>query len=99
MRDVIVLDIVLPNNSFCPSSLTLMRCRLSTRRISLRSLALAAFGALAPVAAALAQASITGRVTDAANGQPIVGVQIMVAGRAYSGRSGADGNYAIRNVA
>ena len=75
-----------------------MRCRLSTRSV-LRSLALAALGAFAPVAAAAAQGSITGRVTDASNSQPVVGAQIMVAGRAYSGRTGADGSYSIRGVA
>ena len=75
-----------------------MRCRLSTRTV-LRSFALAALGAIAPFAVATAQqATITGRVTDAANGQPIVGVQIMVAGRSYGGRTGADGNYSIRSV-
>lgn len=73
-----------------------MRCRLSTRSV-LRSLALAALGLLAP-AVAVAQGSITGRVTDAANNQPVVGAQIMVAGRAYNGRTGSDGSYSIRGV-
>lgn len=42
--------------------------------------------------------TITGRVTDAASGQPLVGAQMIVAGTNLGTLTNADGQYAIRNV-
>jgi len=54
----------------------------------------------APVLRALEaqQASITGRVTDAATGQPIAGAQISIVGTQVGTQSNGDGYYTIRNV-
>jgi TonB-linked SusC/RagA family outer membrane protein len=49
-------------------------------------------------AAAAQQAVLSGRVTDAANGQPIGAVQIVLAGTNIGTQTNADGYYTIRNA-
>jgi len=67
----------------------------------LQTLALAAFLAAGAAAAAWAQATqgtITGRVTDAATGAPIVAAQINILGTSAGTQANADGQYTIRGL-
>jgi len=67
----------------------------------LRRWAFAALGVLAAGNTAIAQSAtgtITGRVTDAANGVPMVGVSIRVIGTQIGSQTGDDGRYTIRGV-
>jgi len=66
-----------------------------------RRWALAALGLLTAGQIAAAQAatgSITGRVTDAANGVPMVGVSVRVTGTQIGSQTGDDGRYTIRGI-
>lgn len=74
---------------------------MRTRRV-VRSLVLATL--LVPLAAAVAaveaqQGTITGRVTDAASGQPVSAVQVNVVGTNLGAQTNAEGQYSIRAVA
>ncbi|HEX4936882.1 MAG TPA: SusC/RagA family TonB-linked outer membrane protein [Gemmatimonadaceae bacterium] len=67
----------------------------------MRALALfASFALLAPpmVGAQGQQGSITGRVTDAATGQPIAAAQVAVVGTNLGTQTNTDGQYTIRGV-
>ncbi|HEX6048610.1 MAG TPA: carboxypeptidase-like regulatory domain-containing protein, partial [Gemmatimonadaceae bacterium] len=68
----------------------------------LRSFAGAAFlGTLVAAAAAAQtpqQGSITGRITDAATGQPVSAAQVNVAGTTLGAQANQNGEYAIRGV-
>jgi TonB-linked SusC/RagA family outer membrane protein len=44
------------------------------------------------------QTAVSGRVTDAATGQPVVGAQVMVAGSNLGTQTNSNGNYTIRGV-
>src|SRR5262245_26888853 len=44
------------------------------------------------------QTAITGRVTEAGSGNPVVGAQIMVVGSNLGAQSNANGNYIVRGV-
>jgi TonB-linked SusC/RagA family outer membrane protein len=71
------------------------------QRSAVHSCVLAALLGVSAVDAARAQSaqgSITGRVTDAATGQPIAAVQLIVLGTAAGAMTGADGQYTIRAV-
>ena len=71
------------------------------RRAEWRRWALAIVGVVAAAQIAGAQAatgSITGRVTDAANGVPMVGVSVRVTGTQIGSQTGDDGRYTIRGV-
>jgi TonB-linked SusC/RagA family outer membrane protein len=74
---------------------------MSTRRV-IRSLVVlaASLGGLAaaPPAQAQQSGSITGRVTDAASGQPVVGAQVGVVGTTLGGQTNGSGQYTIRGV-
>ena len=66
---------------------------------TLSSLALAVFSlCLSGEARAQASGSIAGRVTDQANGQPIVSAQVVVSGTNLGTQTGADGRYTLRGV-
>ena len=72
-----------------------------SRRAEWRRWAFAAVGVVAAAQIAGAQAatgSITGRVTDAANGVPMVGVSVRVTGTQIGSQTGDDGRYTIRGV-
>ena len=62
-----------------------------------RVLGLLAFALLAPPSLVLAQGAgtIRGRITDAANGTPLVGVQVRIENSKIGTLSGTDGNYTI----
>src|SRR6478672_2055869 len=62
-----------------------------------RVLGLLAFALLAPPSLVLAQGAgtIRGRITDAANGSPLAGVQVRIENSKIGTLSGADGNYTI----
>jgi TonB-linked SusC/RagA family outer membrane protein len=67
------------------------------RRSVLHSLLLAAL--LAPVASAQAQqGSVSGRITDAASGQPVAGALVNVVGTALATHTNTEGQYAIRGI-
>ena len=72
---------------------------MSMRRV-IHSVVLAA--CLVPVASGVIAAqqlgSITGRVTDAASGQPIVAVQVAVVGTNIGAQTNSDGQYTIRGA-
>ena len=73
---------------------------MSMRRV-VRSLAMAALLGPASAGFAVAQAqqgTITGRVTDAASGQPIAAVQLNVVGTNIGAQTNAEGQYTIRGV-
>jgi TonB-linked SusC/RagA family outer membrane protein len=61
-------------------------------------IAAAVLAAVVPVAGAQNPGSITGRVTDAASGQPIVAAQVTVSGTNLATQTGADGQYTLRAV-
>ncbi|HEX5832015.1 MAG TPA: carboxypeptidase regulatory-like domain-containing protein, partial [Gemmatimonadaceae bacterium] len=71
-------------------------------RRALHTLALAAFLGTTAAATLDAQAqeqgSITGRVTDAASGQPVPTVQVNVLGTALGTQTNSDGQYTIRGI-
>ncbi len=70
------------------------------RRISvLRRLGTAALLSLLAAGGAVAQqAAVSGRVTDANTGQPVVGAQVSVVGSNQGAQTNAAGNYIIRGV-
>ena len=74
---------------------------MSTRRV-IRSLVVlaASLGGLAAAQPAHAQqsGSITGRVTDASSGQPVVGAQISVVGTTLGSQTNGAGQFTIRGV-
>ena len=72
---------------------------MRSRRV-LHALALAIFvGGLGPATAAgQATGSITGRVVDAGNGQPIPAAQVNVVGTALGSQTNGEGQYTIRGV-
>ena len=79
---------------------------MSTRRVY-HALALAALGAaaaavsLSPRSAAGQGAppgSVTGRVTDAASGQPIMAAQVRVVGTNIGTQTNTEGQYTLRGV-
>ena len=75
---------------------------MSTRRSTTPFALVALFGALAAAPAASQaqqQGTITGRVTDAASGQPIVAAQLNVVGTNIGTQTGSDGQYTLRNIA
>ena len=51
-----------------------------------------------PPGAAAQQTTITGRVTDAASGQPIPGAQVSIVGTQIGTQTNSAGNYTIRSV-
>jgi len=53
---------------------------------------------LGAVTAAAQQATVTGRITDQASGQPIQEARVIVLGTSQFASSGADGKYTVRNV-
>ena len=65
-----------------------------------RVLGLLAFALLAPPSLVLAQGAgtIRGRITDATNGSPLVGVQVRIENTKAATQSGADGTYTITGV-
>ncbi len=50
------------------------------------------------VDSSLAQGKITGRVTDAANGEPLIGVNVVIEGTTQGATTDVEGNYVILNV-
>ncbi|MDP6966848.1 MAG: carboxypeptidase-like regulatory domain-containing protein, partial [Candidatus Marinimicrobia bacterium] len=50
------------------------------------------------VGEASAQATVSGRVTDAATGDPLAGANVMVEGTALGDAADASGSYSISNV-
>ena len=68
----------------------------SRRRVTVVVLALASLTGLASAQDALGR--VRGRVTNSANGSPIVGAQVFVAGDRQGTLSGADGAYLITGV-
>ena len=71
------------------------------RHAEWRRWALAIVGVVAGAQIAAAQAgtgTITGRVTDAANGVPMVGVSVRVTGTQIGSQTGDDGRYTIRGI-
>ena len=64
-----------------------------------RSLALGSVLLLAASAASAQQAALTGRVTDASTGQPVVGAQVTVVGSNMGTQTNTNGVYSLRNVA
>lgn len=65
---------------------------------ALRLTALALLAAALP-AAAQAGGTVAGRVTDAANGQPLVGARIQIVGTTLQTQTNAEGRYRLTNVA
>ncbi|MBX6363830.1 MAG: SusC/RagA family TonB-linked outer membrane protein [Gemmatimonadetes bacterium] len=66
----------------------------------LRPLVLAAALVVAAVSPAFAQrATVTGRVVDATNGQPVAAAQVMVVGTNLAAQTNSDGVFTIRGVA
>ncbi len=53
---------------------------------------------LAVASAAAQQATVTGRITDQASGQPIQEARVIVLGTSQFASSGPDGKYTVRNV-
>src|SRR4051812_6202191 len=53
---------------------------------------------LGSATAAAAQGTVTGRVTDAANGQPVPEVRVFVVSTNIFAVTNADGRYTVRNV-
>jgi hypothetical protein len=53
---------------------------------------------LAAATAAAQQATVTGRITDQASGQPIQEARVIVLGTSQFTTSGVDGKYTVRNV-
>src|SRR5262245_30316199 len=63
-------------------------------RLSVRAFALLCAGA----SAAAAQGIVSGRVTDQANGNPLIGARIVVIGTSLTTTTNADGRYRIPDV-
>ena len=53
---------------------------------------------LGAASAAAQQATVTGRITDQASGQPIQEARVIVLGTSQFALSGPDGKYSVRNV-
>ncbi len=71
--------------------------RLASNR-TLRSVALLLSTSLFLAAPALGQGKIAGRVTDAASGEPLIGVNVLIDGTMQGTVTDVDGNYIILNV-
>jgi TonB-linked SusC/RagA family outer membrane protein len=54
---------------------------------------------LSPLSAQGANGTLTGKVTDAANGQPIGNVQVMIVGTTLGALSNQEGTYVVRGIA
>jgi TonB-linked SusC/RagA family outer membrane protein len=65
---------------------------------SLRSILAGIAAIAAPALAQGQQATITGRITDQASGQPVQEARILVIGTSLFTSSGVDGRYTLRNV-
>ena len=70
----------------------------SLARIALAVCALASPW-LAPLAAQSANGTLTGKITDAANGQPIGNVQVSIVGTTLGALTNQDGVYVVRGIA
>ncbi len=68
---------------------------LASRVVALIALLLLGFGASN---AAMAQGKIAGRVTDDINGEPLIGVNVVIDGTQQGTVTDSDGNYVILNV-
>jgi TonB-dependent SusC/RagA subfamily outer membrane receptor len=72
--------------------------RLWNAARALRSILAGIAAIAAPALAQAQQASITGRITDQASGQPVQEARILVIGTSLFTSSGVDGRYTLRNV-
>src|SRR5688572_27650763 len=88
--------VVAPSRNGLQREVSMRTCKV------VRTLAQAAFFGTLAIGSAIAQSpqtgTITGRVTDAANGQPVSAAQISIVGTNAGTQANVEGNFTLRGV-